>query len=77
MCFTEQKKKLHIKSTEELRGWSPQSDSDYTKGALEIVQFSSGAVNEHALGLYHLFLGKAIDLLRSCLQLPESMLEVA
>jgi len=31
--------------------------SDYTTGALEIVQFSSGAVNKHALGLYHLFLG--------------------
>ena len=49
--------------------------SHYTTGALEIVQFSSGAVNKHALGLYHLFLGKIIDLLRSCLQLPELVLE--
>jgi len=49
--------------------------SHYTTGALEIVQFSSGAVNKHALGLYHLFLGKIIDLLRSFLQLPELVLE--
>jgi hypothetical protein len=68
MCFTKEIFS-HIKV---LKSWGADLHkmiSVYSIGALEIVQFSSGAVNKHALGLYHLFLGKIIDLLRSCLQL--------
>jgi hypothetical protein len=74
MCFTKEIFS-HIKSTEELGADLHKMISVYGIGALEIVQFSSGAVNKHALGLYHLFLGKIIDLLTSCLQLPELVLE--